>query len=107
MSTQPIEPPATGSRAPQSSSLSPQPSFSYLTHLEFTYCGARLAADELRTVCPECGKVLYPRYELAAAGRAMTHEALAARPFDLWRYHEVLPVRDPANAVSLGEGGTP
>ncbi len=80
---------------------------SYMTHLECTYCGARLEADELRTVCPECGKVLYPRYDLAAAAGAMTREALAARPFDLWRYHEVLPVRDPANAVSLGEGGTP
>src|SRR5919202_3451377 len=107
MSTEPVEPSVGGNQATQSSVLSPQSSYSYLTHLECTYCDARLAADELRTVCPECGKVLYPRYDLAAAGRAMTREALAARPFDLWRYHEVLPVRDPANAVSLGEGGTP
>jgi threonine synthase len=29
------------------------------------------------------------------------------RPFDMWRYWELLPVRDPANMVSMGEGGTP
>src|SRR5207249_3208086 len=51
--------------------------------------------------------VLYARYDLAGAAAAMTREALAARPFTLWRYHEVLPVRDPANVVTLGEGGTP
>ncbi len=29
------------------------------------------------------------------------------RPPTLWRYHEVLPVRDEANVVTLGEGMTP
>ncbi|HEX5506428.1 MAG TPA: threonine synthase [Thermomicrobiales bacterium] len=81
--------------------------YSYLTHLECTNCGATCAADELHTVCPACGKVLYPRYDLAAAARAMTREALKERPFTLWRYHEVLPVQDPRNALTLGEGGTP
>lgn len=81
--------------------------YSYLTHLECTNCGATFAANELHTTCPECGKVLYPRYDLAAAARAMTREALKERPFNLWRYHEVLPVQDPANALALGEGGTP
>jgi len=67
---------------------------SFLTHLECTACGATYGADELHTVCPACGKVLYARYDLAGAAAAMTREALAARPFTLWRYHEVLPVRD-------------
>ena len=57
------------------------------------------SADELLTVCPACGKVLYARYDLAGAAAAMTREALAARPFTLWRYHEVLPVRVPSIAV--------
>jgi threonine synthase len=34
-------------------------------------------------------------------------EEIAARPPDLWRYHEVLPVRDPAHVTTLGEGMTP
>jgi threonine synthase len=32
---------------------------------------------------------------------------LKNRPFDLWRYHELLPVRNPNPTISLGEGGTP
>src|SRR5262249_53088713 len=34
-------------------------------------------------------------------------EELRTRRADLWRYHELLPVRDPAHVVSLGEGMTP
>jgi threonine synthase len=37
----------------------------------------------------------------------MTRPAVGRRPPSLWRYHEVLPVRDPAHVVSLGEGMTP
>ena len=79
----------------------------YLTHLECTYCGASTSADELHGTCPSCGKVLYPRYDLDAAGRALKRETLRDRQPDMWRYFEVMPVRDPANVVSLGEGFTP
>ncbi len=81
--------------------------YSYLTHLECTDCGATCPADHLRTVCPVCGKVLYARYDLAVAANEMTPAALAGRPWNLWRYHEILPVQDPANALTLGEAGTP
>jgi threonine synthase len=37
----------------------------------------------------------------------MTRSRLGERPPSLWRYHEVLPVRDPDNVVTLGEGMTP
>ncbi len=32
---------------------------------------------------------------------------IAARPFDLWRYRELLPIRNPNPTLSLGEGGSP
>jgi threonine synthase len=32
---------------------------------------------------------------------------LPGRPWTLWRYRELLPVREPAERVDLGEGGTP
>jgi threonine synthase len=51
--------------------------------------------------------VLLARYDLEAAARTMTREALAHRAWDLWRYAEILPVRDPAFRLTLGEGGTP
>jgi len=32
---------------------------------------------------------------------------LARRPFTMWRYRELLPLRDDANLITMGEGGTP
>ena len=32
---------------------------------------------------------------------------LVRRPFTMWRYHELLPLRDDANRITMGEGGTP
>src|SRR5947208_8572701 len=34
-------------------------------------------------------------------------EDLQSRAHDLWRYHELLPVRSPQQIVTLGEGMTP
>src|SRR3546814_7340360 len=50
---------------------------------------------------------LLVRYDLDAVAKALTKETLAARPADLWRYRELLPVRAPDNIVSLGEIATP
>ena len=80
---------------------------SYLTHLECSNCGETLAADQLVKTCPVCGKVLFARYDLSGAARAMTASALAGRPWNLWRYAEIMPVQDPFFALTLGEGGTP
>ncbi len=80
---------------------------STLTRLECSYCGQTQPADRLHTTCPACGKVLFARYDLDAAARGMTPEAVRERPWDMWRYGEILPVLDPANRVSLGEGATP
>jgi threonine synthase len=80
---------------------------SFLTHLECSACGETYAADELHNVCKACGKVLLARYDLARAAGAIRREDLAGREPTLWRYAELLPVRDPANVISLGEGYTP
>nr|MBA3414584.1 hypothetical protein [Chloroflexia bacterium] len=80
---------------------------SCLTHLECSNCGMTSPPDRLATTCPVCGKVLLARYDLAAARATMTPAALRERPWNLWRYAELLPVQDVAAAPSLGEGGTP
>jgi threonine synthase len=80
---------------------------SFLSHLKCSYCGQVFPADQLIRTCPECGKVLLARYDLEQATASMTKEALASRPWDLWRYAEILPVREPSNRLTLGEGGTP
>lgn len=81
--------------------------YSYLTDLECTTCGTRYDADRIMNVCPACGKVLYARYDLAAVKRALTREVIAQRPRGMWRWHELLPVRDAVHVISLGEGDTP
>ena len=81
--------------------------FSYLSHLECTQCGKTCPCDRLIKVSPCCGKVLFARYDLAKMRKEVDRDALASRPPNMWRYSELLPVNDPANVITLGEGGTP
>ncbi len=81
--------------------------WSYLVDLECTACGRHWPADELHGTCPDCGKVLLARYDLERLRAALTPSELAGRAWSMWRYHELMPVRDPRNVISLGEGATP
>jgi threonine synthase len=85
--------------------VGPGPSF--FTALECSQCGTGYDADRLRNVCPGCGMPLLARYDLEAARRALAPADLLGRPTSLWRYGELLPVRDPACRLTLGEGMTP
>ena len=80
---------------------------STLTHLECGRCGTTYHADQLINLCPACSKPLLARYDLAAAARTLTPEALRQRPQTLWRYAEVLPVQHSEAVLNLGEGFTP
>jgi threonine synthase len=54
------------------------------------------------------GKPLFAGYDLAALKATFTPDAVRRRTLrSQWRFHEVLPVDRPEDAVSLGEGGTP
>jgi threonine synthase len=57
-------------------------------------------------VCEECWGALEPVYDLDAARRTFTREAIASRPRDLWRYRELLPI-DGEPVVGRGTGFTP
>ena len=46
------------------------------------------------------------RYDLEHVRRVWDEE-YARRPFGMWRYRELLPLRDIAHRVTMGEGGTP
>jgi threonine synthase len=80
--------------------------YSALSHLDCPRCGTRHDADRVQGTCA-CGSPLLARYDLRrVAGQAGPRD-IAGRPADLWRYHELLPVREAARVVSLGEGMTP
>ena len=83
------------------------PRISYLSHLECGLCGERFDADRLWNLCPACQKPLLVRYDLNAARAAFTPAVLAGREPTMWRYRELLPLRDDKFKLSLGEGFTP
>ncbi|PZQ62842.1 MAG: threonine synthase [Sphingomonas taxi] len=78
----------------------------FVTHLECSLTGERYAADELHNLS-RAGRPLLVRYDLDGVRDALSRDTLAARPTDLWRWRELLPVRHTASIVSLGEIETP
>ncbi|HUT07694.1 MAG TPA: threonine synthase [Candidatus Latescibacteria bacterium] len=80
---------------------------SYLSHLECGLCGERLDADRLWNLCPACLKPLLVRYDLDAAKAGFVRSCLAGREPTMWRYRELLPLRDDRFKLCLGEGFTP
>lgn len=75
--------------------------------LECLDCGHRVESSPILANCPQCGgQWLQARYALAELEPPLLARA-RQRPFDLWRYQEVLPICGPRPSLSLGEGGTP
>ncbi len=57
--------------------------------------------------CPACGgDWLDARYDYETLRDALP-DLLAQRAFTMWRYWDLLPLREPANVLTMGEGGTP
>src|SRR6266498_268614 len=79
----------------------------HLTHLTCTLCGKSHDANVAQNVSTCCSKPLFAHYDLAAAARTLTKDALLTRGKSLWRYREVLPVKNESDIVTLGEGFTP
>jgi threonine synthase len=77
-----------------------------VTHLECSVCGKRREAGRIHNLC-ECGGPLLVLYDLEKTKSTWNRASVAAGPCTMWRYAPVLPVADPANIVSLGEGMTP
>lgn len=80
--------------------------YSTLHHLDCSRTGERYDADVVQGLSA-AGVPLLARYDLPRVAETVTRARIATRPPTLWRYHEVLPVRDPANVVTMGEGMTP
>ncbi|MBR1478597.1 MAG: threonine synthase [Lachnospiraceae bacterium] len=79
---------------------------STISQLYCPKCGKQFSADEVHQLC-DCGSPLLVRYDLERAKKTFTKENIGSREKSLWRYRELLPVKDDENIVSLGEGLTP
>jgi threonine synthase len=78
----------------------------FVSHLECSLTGERYSSDQLYGLS-NAGRPLLVRYDLAGVKEALAREKLSARPTDLWRWRELLPVRHAESIVSLGEIETP
>lgn len=79
---------------------------SYLTHLECTRTGKHYDADQLHNLSEE-GAPLAAVYDLEKAREELSPDTFRGRENNMWKYRELLPVRNLSNIVSLDEGGTP
>jgi len=70
-------------------------------------CGLTFPYSALTLNCPSCSSQWgEARYDYSYLGKTLPIE-LDKRPFNLWRYRELLPVKELTSQVSMGEGGTP
>ncbi|MGI6574382.1 MAG: threonine synthase [bacterium] len=79
---------------------------SFVSHLECPKCQKSYSTQEIQHLCG-CGSPLLARYDLEQVKKVMTKEALKSRAANMWRYLELLPVSDPVQIITLGEGFTP
>lgn len=76
-------------------------------HIVCLDCDYAAPFSPTSVACPRCNSAWREaRYDYDALGREFP-ELIANRPFNLWRYRELLPVRNPNADITLGEGGTP
>lgn len=80
---------------------------SFLTHLRCTKSGKEYDPGQLNNLSDD-GAPLWACYDLEQLEQEVTREEIASRRNSgIWKYREMMPVRDPAHIVTLGEGGTP
>jgi threonine synthase len=76
------------------------------TELYCSKCGNRYDLNTVITLCP-CGGPILVDYDYRRAAKLIDRNATHSRPPSMWKFHEILPVQDKRNIVSLDEGGTP
>lgn len=81
---------------------------SFIINLTCTECGKQFNADEKNGLCTSCGKVLYPKYDLERAKESLSKQKIQQRnTYNIWRLHEIMPVKNDEFQITLGEGWTP
>lgn len=80
--------------------------YTEIERLECSLCGKSYDPFKIQNLC-QCGGSLVARYDLEDAKESMDKRNMSKRVLSPWRYHELLPLKDPSNIVTLGEGMTP
>ncbi len=76
-------------------------------YIECIDCGSQSEYSASSITCPACNSQWREvHYDYSTISHSLP-PLLPDRPFNTWRYIELLPVRNPNIDISLGEGGTP
>ena len=89
-----------------SSTVAKSTPVSFFIELECSGCQVKYSSNEVHTFCPECQSPLLARYDLKSVREHVDRDEIKHRPIGMWRWHELLPVKDSKNVVFLGEGDT-
>jgi threonine synthase len=71
-------------------------------HLVCPVCSTQFDPALPQTFCDRCASPILAHYDRVHI--ALTPEEVSSRPRGIWRWRELLPVDDPANFLTLGEG---
>jgi len=69
-------------------------------------CGEKYSEDEIVYFCRRCGDLLEIQYDYEALRRKIQESDWRSLPLSVWRYRDLMPIRDSSRVVSLSEGGT-
>ncbi len=78
--------------------------YSLATVLKCSNCNTTYPISEVINFSPCCNQPLLVEYDTPTT---LSKEDLSGREKSIWRYFEMLPVKDMTNIISLGEGFTP
>ncbi|HVP20373.1 MAG TPA: threonine synthase, partial [Anaerolineaceae bacterium] len=90
-----------------SSTPMPNSDFSLFNQLLCSHCRKEFDPTQVQTFCQDCNSPLVCNYRLENNPAIPPRTEFLARPRNMWRWHEFLPVRSLASIVTLGEGDTP
>ncbi len=79
----------------------------YVLGMSCVSCGEERSVDDMYFRCKKCNEPLEVNYDLSKLGSVLDIDSFKKRTWDVWRYHELLPINDKLNMISLMEGGTP
>ncbi len=81
----------------------------HVTALQCVVCHQSYAISDTQYTCPKCGieGILDVIYDYEKVSRTLTRDRLQSRPYDQWRYLELLPIAGNAPRPHLQTGWTP
>jgi threonine synthase len=79
----------------------------YVTGLRCTRCGKLYSPEDRVFTCKEDEGRLDIEYDYDSIATRISREVLERRGGGLWKYHELLPIENDGNIITLGEVQTP